>query len=537
MRSGHLPAGVPGLRVLRDQRRPVPHLRGGDGPAGRACSPACGGTCCGCAPAGSSSAGSATTTWWRWVGLTTCSGSASSSSPARAPPSTWWRSWPTTSSPRPSSRVRWHWSAGSPTVTRSSCLKDEGIGIDLLVRAGRPRPEEVWALARRAHDLEVGLCIAPHREDASAHMAVSYVPLGRTPLLVVETPTLHPVARTIKAMFDRSFGLLMVIGLSPVLLVIAALVLVREGRPIFYSQERVGRGGRPFKCYKFRTMHVDADPRLARAGRPQRGRRPAVQDPRRPAGHAHRFVPAQPLARRAPAAVQRAQRVDVDRGPPSPAAHRGGHLQRARGPPPPREAGPHGPVAGRRAAPTSPGTRASTSTCSTSTTGACCSTSRSWPGRPRRSSSPTGPTRPPPCGARAQAQSKGATRRRPAPRRASSHGSDRVPLQRPSIGQRCCDFGLVVQPPSDSECIAFPGCRRNRGHPGGRGWASLRRSGGASGSPRCRTRSGGTRAGRSCSAPSRSSSPRSSPWASCSATTASRMPWGWSSAWPSTSSS
>ena len=142
-------------------------------------------------------------------------------------------------------------------------LKDEGVGIDLLVRAGRPRPEEVWALARRAHDLQVGLCIAPHREDASAHMAVSYVPLGRTPLLVVETPTLHPVARAIKAVFDRTFALLMLIGLAPILLLISLLVLLREGRPILYSQERVGRGGRPFRCFKFRTMHRDADSRLA----------------------------------------------------------------------------------------------------------------------------------------------------------------------------------------------------------------------------------------------------------------------------------
>jgi exopolysaccharide biosynthesis polyprenyl glycosylphosphotransferase len=142
-------------------------------------------------------------------------------------------------------------------------LVDEGVPIDLLVRAGRPRPEEVWALARRAHDLGVGLAIAPHREDASAHMAVSYVPLGNTPLLVVETPTLRPAGRATKAVFDRVVAVLMLLVLAPVMLAIAALVLVREGRPVLHRQDRIGRGGKSFRCLKFRTMVPDAEARLA----------------------------------------------------------------------------------------------------------------------------------------------------------------------------------------------------------------------------------------------------------------------------------
>ena len=142
-------------------------------------------------------------------------------------------------------------------------LYEEGVPIDLLVRAGRPRPEETWALARRAHEVSAGVAIAPHSDDASAHMAVSYVPLGRTPLLVVETPTLHPVARAMKAVLDRVLALVIVVCLLPVLVLIAAAILVRDGRPIFYSQLRVGRDGHPFRCFKFRTMHRDADARLA----------------------------------------------------------------------------------------------------------------------------------------------------------------------------------------------------------------------------------------------------------------------------------
>jgi lipopolysaccharide/colanic/teichoic acid biosynthesis glycosyltransferase len=70
------------------------------------------------------------------------------------------------------------------------------------------------------------------------------------------------VARAIKAVFDRIMAVAMILVLTPVLLGIALLVLIREGRPIFYSQERIGRGGTPFRCFKFRTMQTDAEERL-----------------------------------------------------------------------------------------------------------------------------------------------------------------------------------------------------------------------------------------------------------------------------------
>jgi exopolysaccharide biosynthesis polyprenyl glycosylphosphotransferase len=164
---------------------------------------------------------------------------------------------PDTELPPPMDRIR-----RLPDREAIRGLRDSGVPIDLLVRAGRPRPEEVWALARRAHDLGVAVAIAPHREDASAHIAVSYVPLGRTPLLVVETPSLHPVARVTKAVFDRILAYCMVLCLAPVLVLIGLLILVTDGRPILYKQERVGRAGKHFQCLKFRTMATDADQRL-----------------------------------------------------------------------------------------------------------------------------------------------------------------------------------------------------------------------------------------------------------------------------------
>ncbi len=54
----------------------------------------------------------------------------------------------------------------------------------------------------------------------------------------------------------------LLLACAPAFLVIAALVK-RDGGPVFYAHERVGRGGRLFGCLKFRSMVADADRRLA----------------------------------------------------------------------------------------------------------------------------------------------------------------------------------------------------------------------------------------------------------------------------------
>jgi exopolysaccharide production protein ExoY len=66
----------------------------------------------------------------------------------------------------------------------------------------------------------------------------------------------------IKRTFDIVFSFVMLIALIPVFLLIALVIFFSsKGLPV-YSHERISRGGKTFRCYKFRTMHVDADERL-----------------------------------------------------------------------------------------------------------------------------------------------------------------------------------------------------------------------------------------------------------------------------------
>ena len=58
----------------------------------------------------------------------------------------------------------------------------------------------------------------------------------------------------IKRIFDIVLSLIAIIILSPIYLLISILILIFDGRPVFFTQERTGRDGKNFKIFKFRTM-------------------------------------------------------------------------------------------------------------------------------------------------------------------------------------------------------------------------------------------------------------------------------------------
>ncbi|HYF67673.1 MAG TPA: sugar transferase [Ohtaekwangia sp.] len=63
----------------------------------------------------------------------------------------------------------------------------------------------------------------------------------------------------IKRCFDLIVSLVALIILFPFFLIVALLVRIDSDGPVFYLQNRVGKDGRLFKLFKFRTMHVNAD--------------------------------------------------------------------------------------------------------------------------------------------------------------------------------------------------------------------------------------------------------------------------------------
>lgn len=66
----------------------------------------------------------------------------------------------------------------------------------------------------------------------------------------------------LKRTFDLLFSLFALLITFPLFMTIAILIRLQSAGPIIYAHERIGRGGKMFKCFKFRSMYADADLRL-----------------------------------------------------------------------------------------------------------------------------------------------------------------------------------------------------------------------------------------------------------------------------------
>lgn len=83
--------------------------------------------------------------------------------------------------------------------------------------------------------------------------------------------------RFFKRVFDFTAALILSVVLLPVVLIFAVMIAVEDGFPVFYTPQRGGYKGKPFKIFKFRTMVKNADkigggttalndPRITRTG-------------------------------------------------------------------------------------------------------------------------------------------------------------------------------------------------------------------------------------------------------------------------------
>jgi exopolysaccharide biosynthesis polyprenyl glycosylphosphotransferase len=79
------------------------------------------------------------------------------------------------------------------------------------------------------------------------------------PLFIVHSSPLEGWGRVVKRLFDIISSLLAVILLSPFFVIIPILIKLTSPGPVFYGQSRIGRDGRQFLLYKFRSMVSDAD--------------------------------------------------------------------------------------------------------------------------------------------------------------------------------------------------------------------------------------------------------------------------------------
>ena len=123
-------------------------------------------------------------------------------------------------------------------------------------------PGELRRLAWQLEGSGVDLVVAPQLTDI-AGPRVHIRPVEGLPLLYVEEPTLSGVGWLFKNLLDRFVAALGLLLFSPVMVAVAIGIRAGDKGPVFFRQRRVGREGKIFSVWKFRTMYVDAEERRA----------------------------------------------------------------------------------------------------------------------------------------------------------------------------------------------------------------------------------------------------------------------------------
>ena len=131
---------------------------------------------------------------------------------------------------------------------------------DTVAMAGSPALGQrvIQRLAWRLEGPRVDLLVAPTVGDV-AGPRVTMRMAADLPLLHLDEPHLTGPKRAIKRTLDLIFGTLLFICFLPFMLIAAIGIKLTSPGPMFYMQQRVGRGGELIRIAKFRTMYVGSD--------------------------------------------------------------------------------------------------------------------------------------------------------------------------------------------------------------------------------------------------------------------------------------
>ena len=93
-------------------------------------------------------------------------------------------------------------------------------------------------------------------------MSLSHVNIDEIngiPLIGMRQPTLRGWKMALKRTIDVAIACIALVLLAPLLVLIGVLIKTDSPGPVFFKQTRLGRGGKPFTCYKFRSMRQEAE--------------------------------------------------------------------------------------------------------------------------------------------------------------------------------------------------------------------------------------------------------------------------------------
>jgi exopolysaccharide biosynthesis polyprenyl glycosylphosphotransferase len=126
---------------------------------------------------------------------------------------------------------------------------------NLIVAFSSAADARVSRLIQHCQELGIEVSVVPRMFD-TINDRVRYDTVGGLPLMTFATVDPEGVQFALKHAIDRVFALVLLVLLLPVILCVALAVRLSSPGPVLFSQRRVGRDGKVFSFYKFRSMRM-----------------------------------------------------------------------------------------------------------------------------------------------------------------------------------------------------------------------------------------------------------------------------------------
>lgn len=154
-------------------------------------------------------------------------------------------------------------------------LRDQHVE-EVIIALEPSEHDRINDIINRLSLLDVRISAIPSMTDILTGKVKSTTIFG-TPLLEVSHELMPAWQQNLKQILDVILAVIFLVLLSPLILFLVIGVMLSSSGPIFYKQDRIGRYGKPFRIYKFRSMYHNAeengpelsskhDPRVTRFG-------------------------------------------------------------------------------------------------------------------------------------------------------------------------------------------------------------------------------------------------------------------------------
>lgn len=145
-----------------------------------------------------------------------------------------------------------------PSKDLKDFLDHETIDEVIYCKSGLNQ-EEISKLIADCSEIGIGFHHKTVVSVQSSRIKPRVALFSQLPFISYQSTPDNYIALKAKSAFDFFFSLFVIIMTLPIYAIVAVIIKLDDGGPVFFKQERVGLNGRRFYCYKFRTMVTNAE--------------------------------------------------------------------------------------------------------------------------------------------------------------------------------------------------------------------------------------------------------------------------------------